>query len=375
VLRLCGDKVAATATATFFAIIPYSIFYSRTILPEPTLVLFSVLSLLGFSYWITSKKHGWQSTIWYVLSLLSFTLALLVKPTALFIAPVFVALSFTKYGWKAFLQPMLWLFLVSLIPLGIWRWWILKFPEGIPASKWLLNGNGIRLRPSWWRWLFADRLSRLILGYWGVVVVSFGIISQYSKKFKLFDVLTLSWAAGMLLYLIVFATGNVQHDYYQVQLIPILSILFGRGFSWLTADTKDTNRILKCSLAIATTGLMLLFSWFEVSGFFNINNPAIVSAGQATNRLTPADAIVIAPYQGDTAFLYQTNRRGWPIGFQIDERINRGATHYITTAYDDEAKQLESKYFTIEKTNDYLLLDLTKSADDVTTEQTQQGTQ
>jgi len=45
--------------------------------------------------------------------------------------------------------------------------------------------------------------------------------------------------------------------------------------------------------------------------YFNINNPSIVVAGVAVDKLTPKNAKVIANYDGDTSFLYQTKRSGW----------------------------------------------------------------
>jgi hypothetical protein len=95
---------------------------------------------------------------------------------------------------------------------------------------------------------------------------------------------------------------------------------------------------------LVTLIFTLAFSWFEIRGFYNINNPAMVEAGKAVDQITPADALVIAPYGGDTAFLYQTNRRGWPIGGNIETRIEQGATHYVTTAMDAEAQDLATRY-------------------------------
>jgi hypothetical protein len=105
--------------------------------------------------------------------------------------------------------------------------------------------------------------------------------------------------------------------------------------------------------------MMLAFSWYDVSGYFNINNPALAIAGRAVDTQTPANAKVIAPYQGDTAFLFQTNRSGWPIGSSIDEKIKLGATHYVSTSYDDEARQLEARFAVVDKTKEYILIDLT----------------
>jgi len=79
------------------------------------------------------------------------------------------------------------------------------------------------------------------------------------------------------------------------------------------------------------------------------------------NQLTPPDAKVIAPYGGDTAFLFQTDRTGWPVGGDINSKRAAGATHYVTTTLDDEARQLLESYRLVEQTDQYLILDLTES--------------
>jgi hypothetical protein len=88
----------------------------------------------------------------------------------------------------------------------------------------------------------------------------------------------------------------------------------------------------------------------------------MVLAGQVAREILPADAKVIAPYMGDTAFLWQTRRRGWPIGFEIEDKISSGATHYVTVNFDSEAQELMERYKILMMTNEYLILDLTQSA-------------
>ena len=84
----------------------------------------------------------------------------------------------------------------------------------------------------------------------------------------------------------------------------------------------------------------------------------MVEAGLRLNALTPTDALVIAPYQGDTAFLFQTKRRGWPIGGDIEDKIKKGADYYITTTRDTEYNLLKTKYTLIEETEKYSIIKL-----------------
>ena len=114
---------------------------------------------------------------------------------------------------------------------------------------------------------------------------------------------------------------------------------------------------------------MLKVSWENVKGYFNVNHWEYVKAGQAIDELTPPDAKVIAPAFGDTIFLYQTNRTGWPIGFEIEDKVNLGAEYYVSTSYDDEARTIEEKYTTIMKTDDFIIIklqekDLTKNSEE-----------
>ncbi len=59
-------------------------------------------------------------------------------------------------------------------------------------------------------------------------------------------------------------------------------------------------------------------------------------------------------------FLFQTNRTGWPIGFEIDDKIELGAEYYVSTSLDDEARELLKKYHIIEQTPEFIILDLQK---------------
>jgi hypothetical protein len=88
-----------------------------------------------------------------------------------------------------------------------------------------------------------------------------------------------------------------------------------------------------------------------------------LEAGKAADRLLPTDAKVIAPYNGDTTFLYQTGRQGWPIGFDIDKKISQGAAYYVTvspTDSDTETKELAEKYTVLVRNDRFAIIDLTR---------------
>ena len=101
------------------------------------------------------------------------------------------------------------------------------------------------------------------------------------------------------------------------------------------------------------------FSWMKVRDYFNINNPSIIVAGEAVDRLTPKDAKIIANYNGDTTFLYQTKRSGWA-SFQnpIPELVKKGASYLVIVNPTEADKGFAKDYKIVSETPEYILFDL-----------------
>ena len=320
IVRKHFSEITALLAAAIYLFLPYNIYFTRVILPDPLMTSLVLAALLAHIY----KR---RISTWIFASL-----AMLVKPTAVF-----------------FLLPILSdyrIFLAALIPTLLWRAWEQRFPAGIPANIWLLNGNHIRFKPSWFRWLFGERIGGMILGTWGIFPFLQGLLVQGNYF--------LWWTLGGLLYFIVFATGNIQHDYYQIPIIPIISILVAIG------ATRFAQTLAKKILITICLTFMLAFSWYDIKGDYQINHYDIINAGQATNRLTPPDAVVITPYNGDTAFLYQTNRRGFPYTvLPIKDMIDRyGATYYISVNYDAQTREVMNKYTIVEENPGFVIVRL-----------------
>lgn len=202
---------------------------------------------------------------------------------------------------------------------------MMQYPEGIPQSNWLFNGDGIRFKGAFFHWLFADRISMLILGYFGLPLVIVGILGQVKKEKMVYY----SLLASSLLYMTVMAKGNVQHDYYQILIIPTLAIFFGKGVDFILSHSGTLfNRYVSYLVIVTCSAFMIAFSWFIVRDYYNLQHIAVVVAGSAMNKDLPKDAKVVAPYGGDTTFLYQINRPGWPVfDRSLKDFLRVGATH------------------------------------------------
>ncbi|KKT42823.1 MAG: Glycosyl transferase family 39 [Microgenomates group bacterium GW2011_GWC1_44_37] len=353
--KLSGFFVGFFA-ALFMAILPFNIYYSRVILPEPLMIV-SVLA----SYWYLikmSESVGVKKRFFLLVSSVLLAIAVLVKPFALFFSLPHIAIVFRS--WAKGEINTLDVILFSIFGGSPFIWWrnhIASFPEGIPASDWLLNSSGIRFRPAWFRWLFSERIGKLILGVYGTTFLMLGLIAKPKRE----GVSYWLWAIGILLYFSTVAGGNVQHDYYQAITVPFICFLLAKGVALVLSLSRTTySRLLTILMTIIIFISMVSISWYEVKGYYQINNWPIVEAGREVDQLTPKDAKVIAPYNGDTAFLYQTQRAGWPLGYDIEDKMAKGATYYVSVVYDDESRALEKKYTLIEKNDRFIIIKLAK---------------
>ena len=340
-------------SSLFFAVLPFNIYFSRVILPEPMAVAAVVSSLWFFIRFVDG--HKWELLI----SSLLFALALLLKPYTVFYLVPMGYLAFAKFGFKKIFGRMeLWLFLLSFVPLLLWRGYMnaMNFLPGIPFWKWAFNGDDIRGKPSFFWWIFEERLGKLILGTWATAPFIFGFLTKIKDEYRLF---LPAMFAGQVTYWVTVATANVRHDYYQTLSVPAISIILAGGVLTLWRTNLGEASIRRL-VVIGSVVLGLGFSFYQVKEYYKINHPEIILAGAAVDRLTPQDAKIIAPYNGDTAFLYQTGRSGWPfITLPIDQMISRlGAEYYVSVNFDKQTNEIMEKYKVIEKRNEYVVVDL-----------------
>ncbi|OGH24803.1 MAG: hypothetical protein A3B47_00210 [Candidatus Levybacteria bacterium RIFCSPLOWO2_01_FULL_39_24] len=349
---------AGLFAAFFYAFIPYNIYYGRAILPDSLMLASFLAAIYFFSQYLDNE---YKKNLYYFLGIISLAIAFLIKPYVAFYILPFAYLIYSKYGIKGFMRLDMWLFfLLSILPFGLWRMWMSQYPAGIPRNNWLWNGTGIRFRPAFFQWIFAERIAKLILGYWGLIFVILGLVIKPLKKEGW---LFLTFIISSLMYLFTFATGNVQHDYYQMLIIPTLAIFFAKGFDGILRLGKEGVLNYKIGLISSITAIifMLAFGWFAIRDYYSIQHPNIIAAGRAVDQLVPEDAKVIAPYGGDTTFLYFTNRQGWPVFDRSFKKFKEaGASHIAFADPTSEDLNLEELFKPVVITSTYAIFDMTK---------------
>jgi len=108
---------------------------------------------------------------------------------------------------------------------------------------------------------------------------------------------------------------------------------------------------------LISLGILHLFIIFSV--FFSIDNPSIIAAGKAIQELTPKNALIIANYNGDSAFLYQTDRQGWASYEHDLPTLHKMGAQYLVLANPTASDMNFAKqYKVIAHTQQYIIFDL-----------------
>jgi len=336
-------RIGAVFAAATYATLPTVIFWSRVVLPDVMAVSTSFISAFFLYKWVEEKnKKGW---IYLFLSLFFFTTSVLVKPTVIFFAIPLIYLFVRRYDLSVVKNPVVYLFFIlSVIPLALWRFYIQAHPEGIPASAWLITTvntfegpRTIFLRPAFFRWIFFERINNIALGGYLTFLFLLGVVSQ-TKKYFLYSIL-----AASLLYLFVFEGGNVQHEYYQILIYPALAIFIGVGVNFLYAKKRElTSVALSTAVVISCFALAYYFSYYKVKEYYHIPNDLIQISSIIKTFTSPNDKIV-TDRMGDTTLLYLSDRKGSPGMSKSPEEFKTMGYKYLVTASKDLIQDMQVK--------------------------------
>lgn len=357
-LREIG-RMAAFFSGLTFAIMPFFVFYSRTILPETTAVSLTFLSI--FFIYLFSKKEEKSSSVYYLFSLFFFAISLLTKPTAIFYSIV-ISYFFIKKDSIYFLKKIYFYlyFILSFLPLILWRLYILNYPEGIPANEWLITSvntseglKNIFFRPAFFRWIFFERINISILGGYLLPFFILGLIRKLKNNFLLF------FNLSIFSYLFTFQGGNTQHEYYQIIILPVLALNIGSGidFFFQLRNKFFLKNFSFYLLLLISFIFSFIFSYEKIRFYYHYPQDLITIANIVKKITKPEDKIV-TDRQGDTTLLYLMERRGAPAVYKKPDELKKLGYQYLLTQNMEYFNVLKKEYQVIFETNNFGLIKL-----------------
>jgi 4-amino-4-deoxy-L-arabinose transferase-like glycosyltransferase len=350
------SRISAFFGGLIFAVYPFFVFYSRVVLPDISSVSLIFIGIVFLYFWKNSNGKNWLA---FIFSLIFASLSILVKPTAVFYFLPLIYIFFLVYGFSFLKKPSFYLyFILSIAPFIAWRWWIGHFPEGIPASDWLITSvstsegmKEIFMRPAFFRWIFYERIANLILGGYSIALLVIGLMKRPKKSFLLFTI-----AISALIYLFTFEGGNVQHDYYQIMILPTLAIFCGLGAGTILSEKKIfLNSFFSIIVIFSVMTFSFLFSYNQVKDFYSYNEN-FIKITNTIKLLTDPNVKVVTDTMGDTTMLYNIDRKGYPSKYMDFPQMKLEGMNYFVTYNKSTADEAIAEGFTVVFENDSFFL-------------------
>jgi hypothetical protein len=327
-----------------YLLLPLSIYYSRAVNIDFPVMFFSLSALYYFIIAIDSENYHY-----IILGVFLSTLAFLIKAPYVFI--IYFPLSFyiiskkkIQFAFKA--APLM------VIPLIIFYFWY--------SYTILINSNS----PDWYfipdyfkftnmsSWYFGDLDQRFDYNNWERLATRFGasgitfvglpffIIGLFVKPASGFSRKFMFWySAGTIVYLLIFFSLNIIHDYYQIPLIVISTMYIATGIDYIFRKINFKkvlyDRIL---LTFRLISLSVNGIWFTERWYYKPDNIRH-SAAELIYRNTEPDELVIASIDltdpRDPRILAPSRRYGWAIRISdlnrsLIERLQLEGANYLS---------------------------------------------
>jgi hypothetical protein len=324
-----GKKLFSATTgvlsAMIFNLFPFSFYWGRAISPDNLALFFSSLSIA-----LILKKNIFRT----FLSFIFLGLATLIKPffIVLLLPMIYFVIVNRQINKHRYLVILI-LLTLSMIPYilrYLYRSFIpeaLLFPYSIvgyisgklPIWQFLKNTQ-------WLKILFVNRLPYLLTPLGNILFIGsiFTIISMsLNKNAKVFIYL---WLSSSFLAVVIVAQGNLSHDYYQLILLPIISIFIGVLINY---NLKKLKRISLLNISISV--IFLLTTYFlGIIPFFSTKIdyfrqeiryyrflPDIINSRKlinATSKVIVEDNTTpTGPFANSPSLLNQIDHHGWII--------------------------------------------------------------
>jgi hypothetical protein len=371
---------AALFSVAFYLFLPFGVSASRSFQPDPLMIMLFLAGLYAIY-----RYHRRPSLVLLIIAGVVCGLSILVKMIGLFaLFATFFALHLYRYGLKKTVVSghLIGFVAISVLPFTMY------FLYGYFFSGLLQGQVQGRILPQLW-------LSRLYWGGWlnqiekvvGYIALILGLLGVFFIQDRPARALLLGLWAGYIAFGLVFTYHIYTHDYYQLQLIPILALSIGPIFALILSHLEKTYRQGTWRLAILA---ILLFGlslslyktrWRVINTGYEREVKVAQEIGQAVNHSTKT--IFLAPnygrplvYHGELYGLnwpqagdfYLGQLSGQPIP-DTQELFNEwistyAAEYFIVTDFEEFAAQSELKnllthnYPVIANTPDYLIFKL-----------------
>ncbi len=334
-VNLFFNQSVAFWSALFYAILPLSVFYGRTVQPESLVVMSSLGGLYFFKRWLLEEKRIELFVSW---TFVAIAILLKVLPIVYLGLPL-LFLAALKYKTKIFLRLDLWIYALSLI--GVAALWYTHAHQ-IYLDTGLTFGffSGDTDRYEWTKLLslqyWLDIVFRVMVRHFAVLGFIIALIGLTYKREKAEDWL---WEVGIFSSFLAGAlapTSSYVHEYYQLPVMFFGVVFVGKACASVFSGGAKKWQRLALGIAIALT--LITGSVIYAIDYMQAEDPArseVYLLAELIDKYTPPDARVLATTGGDPTLLYLSHRKGWMISPEevtperLDAAVGDGADYFV----------------------------------------------
>lgn len=341
---LFSSPLAGVCAMAIYAIMPGSIYYSRTFQPDGAMVFFLVAALYAWSRWIVDDDARTLRGGAIACALLA--MAFLAKQVALLALIPAAALLLAQYRGRAvFERPLaLGVLVVSLVPLALYGPFVASHAEW----HWASGIMKLHIIPSFVQaftslhgferkaidFVKALRmLSLTMIGPLGMVLLIGGFCIKLKSKA---DAVLWGWLAGGLIYAYIVVTVE-RVDYYLYPLVPIAALVGGNLIARLLTSDKATATVVTQRAGIAIVAVLWLVMLYTdrrlIAPYYAWSKNVYTRSLALDKQLAPGALIVIGHY--DPSLMYYIRRKGWMedpylwTPFDEQSAIRKGSRYFI----------------------------------------------
>lgn len=379
--RLYNEKFALIVLA-FAALSPMSLALSRSLQPEAEMIFASVGALYTF--------YRFQETRQLKYYLFSAALMFLAVAAKLYNGYLFIPLFFIAWqfqGSKVFKDPKNFLTIfIACLPL-IWYavMWHLGQTQHLAYTPY--NPRRGPADKSHLELLFSLHYLKItsktflvhILTPLGALLFFPGLWGRIRNKA---DQIIYVWFFSTVFLMLVVWRAVIDHPYYQFPLVPVAAFFVAKGAEKL-AGLSAAKKLFKMPwllVFVAVLEIASLAYFYKGLYFIPKRLDSILEAGQAVERLTPPESLVVASFETSAIQLYYCNRKGWTLSVATESEAvlivtlekyrKEGAGYFVLSNLKEFErvpvfeKYLRGRYPVVAETKNYVLFELNAARPD-----------
>jgi Dolichyl-phosphate-mannose-protein mannosyltransferase len=301
------DRNTGLMAAGLFATTPLLLFYSRAVLPDPWMMACALLCAGSYRRYLDEG----EPTRWLVATAAAGLFGAIFKYYGLLILIPLADMAYRRGGWRSWISPRFLVLVAAMtLPIAVWIVGVFaRVPNPTSRTVYLFwQDPGSLVNPR----LYARLTVGLFIQDCGpltAVLIALGALAVLMGKDRSRPLW--GWSAMGLFFWFLFAPKLLEHDYYELLILPVLAAwgalgwraaerLVGHGRGW----TQWTGSAI---LALAT----VIHSPWVMGGKYDLEIGHLVVAERLKQICPPTGRVIVLGQQSGWPEVHYSDRQGW----------------------------------------------------------------